>query len=184
MTPNDHEHWQRASAAEQGREVPFRLRVNGVGVGFDAAARTEIVADKVLAHEVKLKVLEKLTPELGLQTAELLGRFTLLASAAFNHVARGCEPSITRGPLEHASEMQAQLFRGITATDPTEIRDVQHDANPAGPTERRCEELMHLSQKHGGFGWAHPRLVKSGAEKKLYKVSLWPRKSARPPLAK
>ena len=25
MTPNDHEHWQRASAAEQGREVPFRI---------------------------------------------------------------------------------------------------------------------------------------------------------------
>ena len=79
------------------------LRVNGVGVGFDAAARTEIVADKV-----KLKVLEKLTPELGRQTAELLlGRFTLRASAAFNHVARGCEPSVTRVPLEHAGEMQA-----------------------------------------------------------------------------
>ena len=78
------------------------LRVNGVGVGFDATARTEIVADKVLAHEDKLKVLERLTPELGRQTAELLGRFTLRASAAFNHVERGCEPSVTRVPLEHA----------------------------------------------------------------------------------
>ena len=59
--------------------------------------------------------------------------------------------------------MQARLFRRITATDSAEIRDVQHDANPAGPTTRRCEELMHLSQKHGGFGWSHPRLVAPAA---------------------
>ena len=25
MTPDDHGHWQRASADEQGREVPFRI---------------------------------------------------------------------------------------------------------------------------------------------------------------
>jgi len=55
----------------------------------------------------------------------------------------------------------AHLFRTITAPD--EIRDVQHDANPAGPTERRCEEAMHLSQRHGGAGWTHPRLVAPAA---------------------
>ena len=46
---------------------------------------------------------------------------------------------------------------------PPKIRDVQHDANPAGPTERRCEEAMHLSQRNGGFGWAHPRLIAPAA---------------------
>ena len=139
------------------------LKVNGVGVGFDATARTDIAMDKVLAHEVKLKVLEKLTSALGRQTAELLGRFTLKASTALNHVARGCEPSVTREPLEYAGGMQARLFRTLTATSPSEIRDVQHDANPAGPTERRCEEAMHLSQRNGGFGWAHPRLIAPAA---------------------
>ena len=139
------------------------LRVNGVGVGFDAAARTGIAMDKVRAHEIKLRVLEKLTPALGRQTAELLGRFTLKAATALNHVARGCEPSVTREPLEYAGETQAQLFRTLTATSPSEIRDVQHDANPAGPTERRCEEAMHLSQRNGGFGWAHPRLIAPAA---------------------
>ena len=111
------------------------LRVNGVGVGFDAAARTEIVADKVLAHEDKLKVLERLTPELGRQTAELLGRFTLRASAAFNHVARGCEPSVTRIPLEHAGEMQARLFRGITATG-SPPRSATCSTTPTPPARR------------------------------------------------
>ena len=108
-------------------------------------------------------MLEKLTPALGRQTAELLGRFTLKAATALNHVARGCEPSVTREPLEYAGETQAQLFRTLTATSPSEIRDVQHDANPAGPTERRCEEAMHLSQRNGGFGWAHPRLIAPAA---------------------
>ena len=139
------------------------LRVNGVGVGFDSTARTEIAMDKVRAHEVGLKVLEKLAPALGRQTAELLGRFTLKASTALNHVARGCEPSVTREPLEYAGGTQARLFRTLTATSPSEIRDVQHDANLAGPTERRCEEAMHLSQKNGGCGWAHPRLIAPAA---------------------
>ena len=139
------------------------LRVNGVGVGFDTTARTEIAMDKVRAHEVRLKVLEKLAPALGRQTAELLGRFTLKASTALNHVARGCEPSVTREPLEYAGGTQARLFRTLTATSPSEIRDVQHDANLAGPTERRCEEAMHLSQRNGGCGWAHPRLIAPAA---------------------
>ena len=41
------------------------LRVNGVGVGFDAEARAEIIMAQVKAHEDKLKVLERLTPLLG-----------------------------------------------------------------------------------------------------------------------
>ena len=40
---------------------------------------------------------------------------------------------------------------------------MQHDANPDGPTTRRCEEAMHLSQRHGGVGWAHPRIIAAGA---------------------
>ena len=40
---------------------------------------------------------------------------------------------------------------------------MQHDANPDGPTPRRCEEAMHLSQRHGGVGWSHPRLNAAGA---------------------
>ena len=139
------------------------LKVNGVGVGFDAEARAEIIMAQVKAQEDKLKVLERLTPLLGRQAAELYGRFSCKPSTTFNHQARGNEPSISRVPLEHAGEMQAHLFRTVTATAPDEIRDVQHDANPAGPTERRCEEAMHLSQRHGGAGWTHPRLVAPAA---------------------
>ena len=89
--------------------------------------------------------------------------FALKPSTIFNHQARGNEPSISKQPLERAAESQARLFRAITKTSPEEIRDVQHDANPDGPTPRRCEEAMHLSQRHGGMGWSHPRLNSAGA---------------------
>ena len=111
------------------------LRVNGVGVGFDAAARTGIAMDKVRAQEIKLRVLEKLTPALGRQTAELLGRFTLKAATALNHVARGCEPSVTREPLEYAGETQAQLFRTITASV-APPRSVTCSTTPTPPARR------------------------------------------------
>ena len=139
------------------------LKVNGVAIGHDEAARVEIIHAQVRAHEIKLKILEAFRPSLGAQTTELYGRFALKPSTVFNHQARGNEPSISREPLERAAESQARLFRTITRTSLEEIRDVQHDANPNGPKTRRCEEAMHLSQRHGGVGWAHPRLIAAGA---------------------
>ncbi|EOD12942.1 hypothetical protein EMIHUDRAFT_213202 [Emiliania huxleyi CCMP1516] len=75
------------------------LKVNGVGVGFDAEARAEIIMAQVKAQEDKLKVLERLTPLLGRQAAELYGRFACKPSTTFNHQARGNEPSISRDAL-------------------------------------------------------------------------------------
>jgi hypothetical protein len=139
------------------------LKVNGVAIGYDKEARAEVIHAQVRAHELKLKTLEALRPSLGAQTTELYGRFALKPSTVFNHQARGNEPSISKQPLERAAESQARLFRAITKTSPEEIRDVQHDANTDGPTPRRCEEAMHLSQRHGGVGWSHPRLNAAGA---------------------
>ena len=139
------------------------LKVNGVAVGYQKEARVKIIEEQVKANEQKLKMLEHLLPALGAQTTELYGRFTIKPSTAFNHQMRGNEPSISMEPLEHAAASQARLYRAITATSPDEIRDIQHDANPNGPTERRCEVAMHLALKHGGAGWAHPRLHAAGA---------------------
>ena len=140
------------------------LAVNGVGVGCDGAARTAIALEKVKEHaSSKLKVLEAFVPDLGNQTSELYGRFALKPSTVFNHQARGSEPSITRLPMEYAAESQTKLFRAITKTSDTYIRDVHMDAASDPPSDRRCEEAMHLAVSRGGFGWSHPSLIAAGA---------------------
>ena len=94
------------------------LRVNGVGVGFDAAARTGIAMDKVRAQEIKLRVLEKLTPALGRQTAELLGRFTLKAATAPN--AALITPAINVPPRTSVLQLR-RAITSIMAKHPADI---------------------------------------------------------------
>ena len=130
------------------------VTVNGVGIGWDEAARTAVASIVVDRLVDRTKVLIEYIPLIGRQRVELLGRMCYRPSSVLNHLLRNMEPKVLFVPLQRAVESQTALVAVFSITE-EELPGAQFAFARGGvPHDDTCAvESLHLGRSNGGCGW-------------------------------
>ncbi|MGY9050397.1 MAG: hypothetical protein ACKVKF_26110, partial [Rhodobacterales bacterium] len=149
-----------AATCERPRVTRGAIKFNGVGVGFQPAARAEITMEAVEAVVARRRVMQQFIPALGAQESFIYARLCYGSGAILNHQARGSEPAVTETAFAVAQVSQVRLLRAIARIPSSDLPD---EGRSDTPDDRCIAESMCLPFGCGGVGFTDPSLTAGAA---------------------